>query len=308
MGLSAEALEMRRNFDCASDTAQIMGVSPWGDGLRVYRSKVDGIDGEGNAATSAGDLLEEPTRKWFEMETGKRVIRPFRLQNNGFYIHPKDGLFAATLDGLVAGAAEIVEAKTTGVVGPGRNLDAWGENYSDEVPDQYMLQAQHQMYVMGETFKTVWMPVLIGTIGWRLYRIERHEGLINDIREAGHEFWEKHIIPKIPPAGKVEYDVLARMKRVPNKIVQVDPNLVVEWQASREQRLMAEKVEDAAAAALLNALGDAEGGVCDLGAVTYLEESRRKFDQKRLEAEKPDIFATYVGRSVHRTMRFKKAK
>ena len=78
---------------------------------------------------------------------------------------------------------------------------------------------------------------------------------------------------------------------------------------ARQQRLDAEKIEEDAKAAVAAALGTAEGGQADgLGMVTFFEQSRAGFDQKRLQAEQPALFAKYQTTSRYRVMRLKKAK
>ena len=67
----------------------------------------------------------------------------------------------------------------------------------EEVPDSYYTQCQWYMGVTGLNYFLI-IYLLGKEIKWKV--IPRNEDDIKALREIGKDFWENHIIPKIPPA------------------------------------------------------------------------------------------------------------
>jgi len=93
------------------------------------------------------------------------------------------------LDGIIAtgngdNITEIVEAKTSGQY----RASEWGEEMTDEIPEDYILQCQHNMYVTGEGVRLAWVPVLIGGNNRRCYKVERNDKLISNLIEIVKRF------------------------------------------------------------------------------------------------------------------------
>ncbi|GIV50913.1 MAG: hypothetical protein KatS3mg038_1434 [Candidatus Kapaibacterium sp.] len=70
----------RRSFLGASDAPAILGLSPWRTAYEVWAEKTGRIDSwSGNAATSAGQLLEPAVLAWASEELRRRhdlVVEP----------------------------------------------------------------------------------------------------------------------------------------------------------------------------------------------------------------------------------------
>ncbi|GIV52679.1 MAG: hypothetical protein KatS3mg038_3200 [Candidatus Kapaibacterium sp.] len=72
----------RRSFLGASDAPAVLGLSPWRSAWEVWAEKTGRIDSwSGNAATSAGQLLEPAVLAWASEELRRRhdlVVEPGR--------------------------------------------------------------------------------------------------------------------------------------------------------------------------------------------------------------------------------------
>ena len=102
---------------------------------------------------------------------------------------------------LIQDDRRIVEVKTANQY----MADKWGEEGSDVVPEEYMLQCVHYMIV--EAVPVVDMPVLIGGQDFRIYTIEYDKEVAEMVIEYEHEFWHEHVLKKIPPQPTSGKDV-----------------------------------------------------------------------------------------------------
>lgn len=280
--LTHDELERRRMFLTATDVAPIFGKSPWVGPRDVYLSKVCGKQSATNDAMEAGNLLEEPCLRWAEKQLGQILAGDWRVHENG--------INACSLDGVTADG-EPVEAKTSGIVGPG-SPHLWGEPMTDDVPDYYLLQAHAQMLVTGA--QRVWMPALIGGRGFVMYVIHRSEAVCDGIARACERFWFDHVEARVEPEGDPpRLETLKQLRRVPNKIAVVDPFLVELYQQSQATLKEFQETADDCKRQLLASLGDAEAGEFPGGTVTYYEQQRKAYS---------------VEASSHRVLRVKAEK
>jgi putative phage-type endonuclease len=173
-------LAERRTGLGASDAAAVVGVSPWKSALAVYLDKTGqaGPDIE-TAPMRWGTKLEPVILAAYEEETGNAIERPGIIMR-----HPERPWQLCTLDGWIPGQ-RVIEAKTANQFA----ADEWGEPGTDEIPDAYMCQVQHQLAVTGLEVADV--PVLIGASDFRIYTIQRHQRMIDHLNEMEAEFWAR---------------------------------------------------------------------------------------------------------------------
>ncbi len=118
----------------ASDAAPIMGLSKWKTAHQLWQQKL-GLDGEQKQtfAMKRGHDLEDLARKSFTDYTGFEVTPKV-------FVHPEYNFLMASLDGITDDLQVAVEIKCNGK--ENHDLALQGK-----VPDYYMAQMQHQMYV-----------------------------------------------------------------------------------------------------------------------------------------------------------------
>lgn len=72
----------------------------------------------------------------------------------------------------------------------------------------------------------------------------------------------------------------------------------------KQQRAVLDEIEQAAQAALKEALGDNESGsIAGSEVVTWITSRPRRFDTKRFREEHPDVYDQYIHESVVRSFR-----
>lgn len=190
--------EARRRAVCASESAAVLGVSPWASALEVWGRKTGALPaygGDENPEQRWGTLLEPVVAAAYaEQRLGdRRALRHHNqnvlLRHRGFPAVP----MAATPDYYGPDGA-LLEVKTAHAF----TASAWDEG----VPIQYEVQVQHQLAVTGAPAAT--LVVLIGGSDLRWFDIERNERFIDNLEETIATWWGSFVEPGVEPP--VEYD------------------------------------------------------------------------------------------------------
>jgi len=252
MALTETQRERRRKHIGASDTPAILGLSPFRNPADVFYTKGQyATEDVTTDAMETGNRLEGPLLDYAAEKLGVEIDREdlFRIS--------KGGILAATLDGLVIGKPEAVEAK---YVGPAYAAD-WGLEGTDQIPSHVIVQCQHQIYVAGLERVHVVAAIARYSLEWCLFVVERNETLIDTIIDADSRFWNDYVIPGVcPPDVLPALDTLKALVRVPDKEVQVPKQLVKDYEKAHAAQSFVKRQVERVDAALIAALGDAEVG------------------------------------------------
>ena len=180
--------EVRLSGLGGSDAAKVFGVSRFGGRWELYQEKLGMTAPLVETERMAwGKRLEDIIARTYAEQTGRRVRRVNRTIR-----HPDYPFLFAHVD-RAAGKGRGLEVKTAGIF----MASDFGEPGSDQVPPDYLLQVMHYMMVTGwEVFD---LAVLIGGQNLRIYTIPRDEQLIADLLAGEVDFWQNHVVPRIPP-------------------------------------------------------------------------------------------------------------
>jgi predicted phage-related endonuclease len=273
MALSDEQRVRRRQYVGSSDAAAILGVDPFKDAYAVWLDKTGQLEPDaGSAATERGRLLESAVLDWASEQLPHGIALRDSMVVSGDLCANLDGLHYAD----AAATPEIVEAKTS----------------SDpaQCGEPGIAQVHHAMYVVSRQFevecRVAWVPVLLpdrfAGFDFRMYRVERDDEIAAAVAERGTAFMRDHVRPRVPPPRDAlpPLDLLKRLVRVPNKVVPVGEEAVRRYLEACEIARHAKRAKEQCEAALLDALGDAEGGVVEAVpgvSVEYLPVERRAY-------------------------------
>ena len=313
MPITEEQREQRKTRLGSSDIAALLGVDHFSTAYDVYLEKTGKLEPEKKDVKKyleagnifEGGVLDEAERLLGRLDRG--------IDNQGLTVMadlpvPVGSIIDARVLEPSNGDASVgdpVEAKTAGLFGP--LVEEWGEDGTDEVPDRIIIQDHVHMLCTGA--KVCHTPTFLGGRGFVMFRVKRDEEVIETIKKAAIEFWNEHVLADVEPKGVLpNIELIARIRREPESIVDVPDELVQTWLDTTAERLAAEKADKAAKKELLAALGIAEAGKCSLGLATYLSQSRSGIDSKKLKEEKPEIASKYATLSTFRVLRFKKMK
>jgi len=170
---SQEWLEWRRGKRMASETAAVMGISPYSSPAQVRKEK------QGRGRTFVTDAMqrghdEEPrAREAYEAATGT-------LYQPGVF---HDGDYGASVDGITMEGDQLLEIKTPA---KGQQSDRWQEVAEGAISEYDYAQVQHQMMVTGaaDCVFLVWSGKdYVSTV------VPRNPEFFEKIKEAWDEFW-----------------------------------------------------------------------------------------------------------------------
>lgn len=298
-------LTARRAGLGASDTAAVLGLNSYRSALDVWLDKTAAVpadDSEHSEAAAWGHLLEpvvarRTVRQWPAL--GKLVPTP------GLLVHPEHSWMLATVDyGLAdrgrrgAPVRELLEVKTTSVAN-------YRRHWLDGVPPAGILvQCQQQLAVTG--FGAVWVTCFVGGDSGpgRLaepYRVERSPAVIDQLISYGGAWWRDYVeARRRPDPVMADADKLGWLYPADDSAGALDltPDLetVIADLIHARRRVKDAEADEAAAAFKLKtamaehtAIADASGEVL----VTWKESTTRRWDTKRLAAERPDLAEEY---------------
>lgn len=319
-----EWLAYRRRGIGGSDAAAIFGISPFRTARDLYYDKLDIVsveDDEGNwVAMEMGNLLEPLVAKIFARKTGYKVYQVKKM-----FQHPKNPFMLADVDYFVKlpdGGTAILEIKTTNY----NARDHWWMGGEKIVPVYYESQGRHYMAVMD--MDRVFFCCLYGN--------NEEEVIIREIRRDAsyeeelifleREFWENHVLAKMPPPYLEEGDLIidsARRHFGPANpdAPAVELNASMEAKVLRYLQLQDEKKREEAHSKqiekemkrlkgmLVAEMGASCTAVCRSGGqnytITYNPVYKPTIDKDgllRLKLQYPDIYEQFV--TVSESRRF----
>ena len=170
---SQEWLDWRRGKRMASETAAVMGISPYQSASQIRAAKQGRDKTFVTAAMQRGHDEEPRARAVYEEASGL-------LYQPGVF---EDGDYGASVDGITMEGDQLLEIKTPA---KGKESDRWAEVDGGEISDYDYCQVQHQMMVTGaaDCVFMVWdgedhVSVVV----------PRDEAYFERIREAWDAFW-----------------------------------------------------------------------------------------------------------------------
>lgn len=280
--MDAEHAEQRKKTVSSTQAAALLGLRPYNDSPTAYdiwafktdRAKPPDISDK--PAVQIGIAMEPKILDWFQKETGNGVVRNILEKKPEYYL-------SAQIDGEILREGGTlpsvpVEAKTAGL--NGRPVSGeWGEPGTDLVPPLYLVQCQVQMILTGADMG--YLAAFLGGIGYRLYEIPRNDVICDTIKEAAVNFWEKHVIPDIPPDSPPSLNVAKMMWREPGSVIDLPEKILPKvdaWLCLNKERLAKEAEEKAAYTEVVSLLGDSEAArLSDGTALTYLRQNRKAY-------------------------------
>lgn len=182
----------RAQFRNASESAAVMGLSPWQTPYQLWQVRTGRMEVPVTAPMRHGTEMEPKARAAYEEQTGL-VMQPLVLT---------DGDYSASLDGITLDGDLLLEVKCPY---KGQSSALWQSVVTGEVPEHYRIQVQHQLMVAGATLAHLW--VFDGTEGV-LVEIVRDDATVGAIRAAWDVF-QTYLDSDMPPP-LTERDTLDR--------------------------------------------------------------------------------------------------
>jgi putative phage-type endonuclease len=241
----------RRSWIGGSEAATSINLDPYRQPYDLWQEKLGLVAPfAGNELTLWGKLHEPAMRQQY----AERTQRVLRLPE-GNIIHPAHRFMACHPDG-VTDDRRLYEGKTS------RYGDGFGEEGTDQVPQQYLIQCQHNMAVTG--LPVADLAVLIGGSEFRLYEIPADRELQQLIIDGEAHFWDYVMRQTTPPIDLAREDAIRCLQKMyvgtSGEVLTAKADAVVlrqELEAAAEAEKAATTAKNAAKAGLLKIMQEA---------------------------------------------------
>ncbi len=283
-----EWLAIRNRGLGGSDIAAVLGFNRFKSPLQVYlekRGEAAPEDLSDNERVYWGTRLESLVAEEYEKRTSRKVRRV-----NAVLQHPDHPWMLASLDRDVVADDRILEVKTTA------GGDEWGEEGTDQVPVNYLMQTMHYLAVTGASVCD--LAVLISGRDFRIYQIHRDNDLIEEMIRRGDEFWSA-VMDGVPPAPRSLEDVnLLFPSSAEATAATADAFTLLECSNLADLQARAKELDsliEASRVAIQTHIGSAESLVSPDGQIlaTWKSQKTARFDTKKFAKDHPDLDEQY---------------
>jgi putative phage-type endonuclease len=198
-----------------SDMPIILGLSNYKTPYQLYLEKIGDVEPDDQMTPFQywGCQLEGTIRDEFARRNNVTVECPDTI------IHPFNEFLRGNVDGYIPEWNAVLEVKCAAQF----MAHEWGEDGSDIIPMQYLVQVAHYCSVMNADY--AYIAVLIGGNDYREFKYTRNFELESKIIDAAKDFWYC-VQNKIPPKPINQIDLrLMYPKHNPEKTITAAPEV-----------------------------------------------------------------------------------
>jgi len=217
-----------------SDMPIIMGLSTYKTPYQLYLEKIGELTkpDEMTELQYWGHQLEGIVRNEFAKRNNVTVETPDTL------VHPFHTFLRANIDGFVPELNAILEVKCSSSF----MAHEWGEDGSDVIPLQYLVQVAH--YCAVTNADCAYIAVLIGGNDYREFKYVRDMAIENKVIEEARKFW-KCVQDRTPPEPINQIDLrLMYPKHDPEKIKTIDTPVAEQLTTLSETRFKIKQLSE----------------------------------------------------------------
>lgn len=265
MALTKEELLERRSYIGSSDVPALLGVSGYQGLIDLWLEKTGRTDPEPTTSRQAdfGERVEPVL-----VQLAADMLDADTVEFNIRRTHPEHDWMRAQADGWLLDRRAVIESKAYGLWNPVYR-EAWGDEWTDQVPYSVMAQVVYSMHV--HDAEVAYVTALVGGgVGHRVYELQRSQALMDEIVERASTFWHEHVLADVQPEGVPRMDTLVQMIRTPDKTVEIDHSYPERYRALLDQAKLISDAKDLLKAEIIHSMGDAEQGYTPYGSFTYL--------------------------------------
>ncbi len=300
--LTDKQLQDRKNYIGGSEVAAILGMSPYVSTHALYRQKLGETPSfEGNKHTRAGSIMEPSILAFYNSETDVKLqpLSDDELER----IHPVYPYMRGHLDGIdIKGG--VIECKNVGSFA----AKEWGCPDKLNVPDSHLVQLMYYCAITDAPYGKI--VAYFGGSDMRVYHYERQATLEKEVIERVKNFWENHILTKVPPSPSTLQDVLSYWPTKVGKIKVAQDQLhdnLYSLKKVRDQKKELCDQEEKLLVAIWKDVEDADtitDPVNDVIACAKNIETLR-FNVDDFKKDHDGLYKKYLKSSAHKTLRIK---
>ncbi len=284
-------LMLRKQGIGGSDAGSVLGCNKWRGALDIYWDKVNpNLEPQkDNEAMYWGRTMEPILREEFAKRTGLQTVAcPFMFASQEY------PFMIADIDGVVTeadGSKALLEIKTAN--------EFAAKEWENGVPASYGIQCFHYLAVLPELSRA-YIAVLIGGNTFKYEVIERDEETIQTLIAMEKNFWNNHVLKRIPPepdatSGAVLNSMYPTADNTSIILPAEADQLIAQIEECKSLEDDLKKTVAEAEAKLKGWIGKSEsgrsvGGYC----VHWKNVTTSRLDTTKLKAEQPDLVAKYT--------------
>ena len=296
-------LELRQTGIGGSDISAIMGFNPYKTAYDLYHDKVSDVVADAQSESAYwGTMLEDIVAK----EYAKR--NDCKVQNVNYMLrHPEFEFAVANIDRAVINPEisgnvrfkdgtlttdKLLEVKTASEY----MKSVWGDEESDQVPDNYNLQCQWYMGITG--VHECDLALLLGGNKYRQYNIKFDPELFAIMIETAQDFWVNHVLARVEPTPTTLANAKAKYaKELPESTLDLhfndDDNIAIidRYVELKDQEKQVKADIEQAQTDLINLIGFNEALAVDGELVVTYKSQKGKttFDHKGCLKAYPEL-------------------
>ncbi|MEX3950591.1 YqaJ viral recombinase family protein [Paraburkholderia sp. EG287A] len=265
----AQWLEERKRGIGGSDAAAALGQSRHKTAHQLYLEKTGQIPGDVMASPDAVERME--FGKLIEQVIADMYARRYNVRlrkHNRLAVHPRFPWMIGSFDRTVDGQRIGLECKNVDSLS--YRFGGWGDEHSDQVPQEYLLQCAHYLAVSG--YDAWVLAACVGGNTLKVFRVERDSELVELIEHGEAEFWQHIERNEAPPLDYQHPTAIPLLKRLFPGSSGETVRLPAEAEAMHYARLdfteqaeLMSKGADAAKARILHMMGEAAVGLLPNG-------------------------------------------
>lgn len=278
-----EFLAERQGYLGASDMAAILGVDLYRTALDVYNEKLGLVlPFAGNQHTERGIRLESLAAERYTELTGRKLRR-----KNQPLVHADHSFLVGHVDRVAVGDKRIVEIKCP-------SMGSYRKIQREGFPASWIAQLQWYLFLSGYPAGE-WVLFCADQFDLITFDVQADPSLHQAMLERAVEFWNRHIIPRVPPLPvdadkpKIEFQKVGGVivKRDDPQFAEAAELLRDAYSLKAESDELMRLAKTRMKEVVEGEFGKYEGAGVRLSY--YLSAGHKSFDKKRLAAEHPEI-------------------
>ena len=301
-------------------------MSPYHTPLSLYMDKIGAYREKVTPAKEAiferGNVLEPFLKAIFERDYSLPITSKEQS------VHAKYDFIRGHVDGVVESDNAIVEFKTSCVT----SKDQWGVELTDEIPKHYLLQTHHYLLIHEECEKA-YVPVFYASplklqiltnlvkkygvdlnlledvdLQLKLYIVKRNDQITQLMTKKYIQFWNNHVIPRIPPNWTTCEDLLLLFPNSKDEEVLADEQAIIAAQNIKCKQETIKQLEaeiEANKTLICGKLKDSSKLVDNEGKkiAAWSQVTSKRFDQTAFKEKYAEIAEQFYKSMTTRTFR-----
>ena len=306
--LTPEQKENRNKGIGGSDAAAVLGLSRWKTPLDVYQDKMGCSEPfNGNLSTALGDYLETFIMEMYANQKDIELEKPDSITE---MVHRDYAWMRCNLDFMSKDRRIVGEIKYTS------NAKGWGDEGTDEMPTEYLIQCAHNCIIAESFFGVKYdkfpCVVLIQGFGGpqiKEYFYKRNPKLEALIIKKEKAFWLEHVEKETPPnASNLKENNIPVDQIIDEAVIADEMTLdLYEQHKTINAEIKSLKSQDEMVKYQISQSLNEKTTLVNMDGerlVTWNPQTANKFDRLRFKNDNPELYLSYVIQSYSRPMRF----